>query len=324
MSITSVNLFIFFSLYVLIFYGNAHSESFDEFKKSILKEGIEFGVSKNILEENIGALNNVNKKVIKLYNNQPEFKITLNQYQKRNITTKRIEKGKKLQIQYNEILTQIKSKYNIPPEIIVSIWALESNYGLYTGTFNIIDSLATLAYKSKRKKFFKKELFNALKILEYKHIDSDSLKGSWAGAMGQSQFMPSSYLSYAVDFNNDKKIDIWNTHSDVFASIANYLKVHGWKKNKPWSLELKRINNTEIDFKKSYSYKELKNKVVFFNQSEINISDETNTQIKSITNETFVENYLIFKNFFVLKKYNNSDFYALTVGKLANKIKLEK
>ena len=128
--------------------------------------------------------------------------------------------------------------------------------------------------------------------------------------MGQSQFMPSSYLSYAVDFDNDKKIDIWNTYSDVFASIANYLKVHGWKKNKPWSLELKQINNTEIDIKKNYSYKELKNKVVFFNQSKINISDETNTQIKSITSEMFVENYLIFKNFFVLKKYNNSDFYA--------------
>tara|TARA_A100001234_G_scaffold175389_1_gene157038 strand:- start:200 stop:1174 length:975 start_codon:yes stop_codon:yes gene_type:complete len=324
MIINTVNLFIFFSVYLLIFYGNAYSESFDDFKKSIIKEGIEFGVSKNILEENIETLNNVNKKVLKLYNNQPEFKITLNQYQKRNITTKRIEKGRKLQIQHNKILTKIKSKYNIPPEIIVSIWALESNYGNYTGTFNIIDSLATLAYKSKRKKFFKKELFNALKILEYKHIDSDSLKGSWAGAMGQSQFMPSSYLSYAVDFNNDKKIDIWNTHSDVFASIANYLKVHGWKKNKPWSLELKRMNNTEIDLKKSYSYKELKNKVVFLNQSEINISDETNIQIKSINSETLVENYLIFKNFFVLKKYNNSDFYALTVGKLANKIKLEK
>ena len=324
MSITFINLLIFFSLYLLIFYSNAYSESFDEFKKSIFKEGIEFGVSKNILEENIGALNNINKKVLKLYNNQPEFKITLNQYQKRNITKKRIEKGKKLQIQYNKVLTQIKSKYNIPPEIIVSIWALESNYGHYTGTFNIIDSLATLAYKSKRKNFFKKELLNALKILEYKHIDSNSLKGSWAGAMGQSQFMPSSYLSYAVDFNNDKKIDIWNTHSDVFASIANYLKVHGWKKNKPWSLELKKINNTEIELKKNYSYKELKNKVVFLNQSEINISDETNAQVKSITSETLVENYLIFKNFFVLKKYNNSDFYALTVGKLANKIKLEK
>ena len=103
--------------------------------------------------------------------------------------------------------------------------------------------MATLAYKSKRKKFSRKKLFNALKILEYKYIDSDSLKGSWAGAMGQSQFMPSSYLNYAVDFNNDKKIDIWNTYSDVFASIANYLKVHGWKKNKPWSLELKQINN---------------------------------------------------------------------------------
>ena len=137
---------------------NAYSESFDAFKKSILKEGLEFGISKNILQENIEPLKNINKKVLKLYNNQPEFKITLNQYQKRNITTKRIEKGKKLQIKYNKVLREIKSKYDIPVEIIVSIWALESNFGYYTGTFNIIDSLATLAYKSKKEKSFLKRI----------------------------------------------------------------------------------------------------------------------------------------------------------------------
>ena len=136
--------------------------------------------------------------------------------------------------------------------------------------------------------------------------------------------MPSRYLNYAVDFNKDKKIDIWNTHSDVFASIANYLKLHGWKKNEPWSYEFKIVNadTNIIDFNKKYTYKELKKSIVL-NQKNKVILDDINTQIKSIVSNNLVENFLVFKNFFILKKYNNSDFYAITVGTLANKIQLK-
>ena len=324
MIVNYLKFLILLKLITFAFYNLSYSKSFEDFKNSIIQEGLQKGISDSVLKENLNSIKNINKKVLKLYNNQPEFKITLAEYKKRNITTKRIETGKKLITKHKNILNEITNKYNVPAAIIVSIWALESNFGYYTGSFNIIDALTTLSYQSKRRIFFKKELFSALKILDNKNIEASLLKGSWAGAMGQSQFMPSSYLSYAVDFNKDKKIDIWNTHSDVFASIANYLKLHGWKKNEPWSYKFKIANadTNTIDFNKKYTYKELKGSIVLNQQNKV-ISDDINTQIKSIASNNSVENFLVFKNFFILKKYNNSDFYAITVGTLANKIQLE-
>ena len=324
MIVNYLKFLILLKLITFAFYNLSYSKSFEDFKNSIIQEGLQKGISDSVLRENLSSIKNINKKVLKLYNNQPEFKITLVEYKKRNITTKRIETGKKLITKHKNILNEITNKYNVPAAIIVSIWALESNFGYYTGSFNIIDALTTLSYQSKRRIFFKKELFSALKILDNKNIEASLLKGSWAGAMGQSQFMPSSYLSYAVDFNKDKKIDIWNTHSDVFASIANYLKLHGWKKNEPWSYKFKIANadTNTIDFNKKYTYKELKGSIVLNQQNKL-ISDDINTQIKSIASNNSVENFLVFKNFFILKKYNNSDFYAITVGTLANKIQLE-
>jgi len=324
MIVNYLKFLILLKLITFAFYNLSYSKSFEDFKNSIIQEGLQKGISDSVLQENLSSIKNINKKVLKLYNNQPEFKITLVEYKKRNITTKRIETGKKLITKHKNILNEITNKYNVPAAIIVSIWALESNFGYYTGSFNIIDALTTLSYQSKRRIFFKKELFSALKILDNKNIEASLLKGSWAGAMGQSQFMPSSYLSYAVDFNKDKKIDIWNTHSDVFASIANYLKLHGWKKNEPWSYKFKIANadTNTIDFNKKYTYKELKDSIVLNQQNKV-ISDDINTQIKSIASNNSVENFLVFKNFFILKKYNNSDFYAITVGTLANKIQLE-
>ncbi len=324
MNIFLYNFFLYFKLYILIICNPVFSkDSFDDFKNSIIKEGLEKGISIETLKQNLYPINTINKKVLYLYNNQPEFKITFHDYQKRNISEKRISKGKELVIKHKNVLNQIKRKYGIPAEIIVAIWALESNYGYYTGSFNIIDALATLSYQSERKIFFKKELFNALEILDKKYIDSNLLKGSWAGAMGQSQFMPSSYLNYAVDFNNDNKIDIWNNHSDIFASIANYLSKHKWKKNEPWSISIKKINDNNISFKKKYILTDLKSKIEL-KQDTSNFSDDLMAELKRMNSSNVEENFLVFRNFFVLKKYNNSDFYALTVGTLANKIKLEK
>ena len=324
MSIVLYNICLFFKLYIFIFCNPVFSkDSFDDFKNSIIKEALEKGISNETIKQNLYPIKTINKKVLNLYNNQPEFKITFHDYQKRNINAKRISKGKKLLVRHKNVLNQIKIKYGIPAEIIVAIWALESNYGYYTGSFNIIDALTSLSYQSKRKVFFKKELFSALEILDKKYIDSNLLKGSWAGAMGQSQFMPSSYLNYAVDFNNDNKIDIWNNHSDVFASIANYLNKHKWEKDEPWSISIIKINDNNISLKRKYVLKDLKNKIEL-KQDTANFSGDLMAEFKRINGSNIEENFLVFRNFFVLKKYNNSDFYALTVGSLANKIKLEK
>ncbi len=324
MNIVLYNFFLFFKLYILIFCNPVFAkDSFDSFKNAIIKEGLEKGISIETLKQNLYPIKTINKKVLNLYSNQPEFKITFHDYQKRNINEKRISKGKKLIVKHKDLLNKIKIKYGIPAEIIVAIWALESNYGYYTGSFNIIDALATLSHQSKRKVFFKKELFNALEILDKRYIDSNLLKGSWAGAMGQSQFMPSSYLNYAVDFNNDNKVDIWNNHSDVFASIANYLNKHKWKKGEPWSFSINKINDSNISLKRKYALADLKNKIELKQDLE-NFSGDLKAELKRMNSSNIEENFLVFRNFFVLKKYNNSDFYALTIGSLANKIKLKK
>ncbi|PPR27583.1 MAG: Membrane-bound lytic murein transglycosylase B [Alphaproteobacteria bacterium MarineAlpha9_Bin4] len=319
MVIFILNFILILKLFFFIVISPVFSNNFKTWKNGIISQAIDMGISKEVVTENIGKIDKINKKVLKLYNNQPEFKISFKDYKNRNITKKRIDKGKELEKKYKGLLDKISNTYGVPSQIIVSIWALESNFGYYTGSFNIIDSLATLSFQSRRKSFFKKELFNALIILDKKLINSKSLKGSWAGAMGQSQFMPSSYLNYAVDYNQDNKIDIWNSEGDVFASIANYLYKHGWKKNQPWSFQLKSNSNLKLDTKKLYTLKEL-DELKILNKKDYISDKNTFVRLKVINSKNEDDFFIIFENFSVIKKYNNSDFYALTVGKLANKI----
>ena len=304
---------------LLLILNPSFSNNFEKWKSDIILQAIDAGISKETAYQNMQNIKIVNKKVLRLYNNQPEFKISFKKYIDRNITSKRIEKGKLLLQKHKNLLEEIYNNYGVSPKIIVSIWALESNFGYFTGSFDIIDSLTTLAYQSRRKAYFKKELFNALKILDKQLITKDSLKGSWAGAMGQSQFMPSSYLSYAVDYNKDNMIDIWHNEADVFASIANYLHMHGWKKNEPWSSKIDNSTKLKLDINKKYTIKDLINNNLF-NKKRYKMPENDHATIKKITSTKEKGNYfLIFENFYIIKKYNNSDFYALTVGELANK-----
>ncbi len=282
-------------------------------------EILDYGVSKQTYSKNLSHLKDVNKKVLKLYNNQPEFKITFDNYYNRNINQKRIKLGKDLLKKYQNILTEIHAKYDVPPEIIVSIWGIETNYGMYMGNFNVIEALATLAFSSRRKSFFKKELLNSLLIYEKNFKDTDKvLIGSWAGAMGQGQFMPSSFLNYAIDYDKDKIVDIWNSHYDIFASIANYLQSHGWKKHKYWSVEVQ----VKEDFKKKIQKNVNYNISIFKNAKLLdNFANSKEINIKTIKNNEKLRFFAIDENFKIIKKYNNSDYYALIVGDLANKIK---
>ena len=217
-------------------------------------------------------------------------------------------------------MSKISQYYQVQPRFIIALWGIETDFGRIGGYFPVISSLATLVYDGRRALFFEKELIYALKIIKNGHISMSDMKGSWAGAMGQCQFMPSSYLSYAVDFNKDNKIDIWRTEADVFASIANYLYKHGWKKNQPWSIEIKEKEiASELDYKKTFTVKELET----FNLSNLNLnkfSKNIKAKIKKINAINESKLFLVFDNFAVIKRYNNSDYYALAVGKLANNI----
>ena len=315
--------FIFINIFlvkVIFFYSSALLPSnFSKWLQELKPEILDYGVSEETYSKTLSHIKDVNKKVLKLYNNQPEFKITFDNYYNRNINQKRIKLGKDLLKKYQNILTEIHAKYDVSPEIIISIWGIETNYGKYMGNFNVIEALTTLAYSSRRKSFFKKELLNSLLIYEQNFKDTDKvLIGSWAGAMGQGQFMPSSFLNYAVDYDKDKIVDIWNSHNDIFASIANYLKSHGWKKQNYWSVEVK----VKEDFKKKIQENINYNISIFKNAKLLdNFANSKEINIKIIKNNEKLRYFAIDKNFKIIKKYNNSDYYALIVGDLANKIK---
>ena len=315
--------FIFINIFlvkIIFFYSSGLlSSNFSKWLQKLEPEILDYGVSKQTYSKTLSHLKDVNKKVLKLYNNQPEFKITFDNYYNRNINQKRIKLGKDLLKKHQNILAEIHAKYDVAPEIIVSIWGIETNYGMYMGNFNVIESLATLAYSSRRKTFFKKELLNSLLIYEKNFKNTDKvLIGSWAGAMGQGQFMPSSFLNYAVDYDKDNIVDIWNSHYDIFASIANYLKSHGWKKQNYWSGEVQ----VKEDFKKKIQENINYNISVFKSDKLLdNFANSKKINIKVIKNNEKLRYFAIDKNFKVIKKYNNSDYYALIVGDLANKIK---
>lgn len=149
-------------------------------------------------------------------------------YLNRVLSKSRIKTARKLYRENKDLLRVIEKKTGVGGEFVVALWGLESNFGQNTGGFSVVNALATLAYEGRRREFFEGELINALKIVQEGHIRLEDMNGSWAGAMGQSQFMPTSWFKYAVDYNGDGKRDIWGTKQDVFASIANYLKTEGW------------------------------------------------------------------------------------------------
>ena len=310
------------SLYIFIIAPVVYANDYKNWLDNLQEEAKEYGVSKETFLDTVSNLKYPNKKVLKYYNNQPEFKITFNDYYNRNINAARVSKGKKLLAKHKLLLEKISKEFFVPAEVIVSIWGIETNYGSYIGNFSIVDSLATLAYGSKRKKYFKKEFFNSLLIIDKAYISSDKMVGSWAGAMGQSQFMPSSYLEYAIDHNNDKKIDLWNSYEDIFASIANYLRRHGWKAKEYWSNEY---------YSNEHYLKQLKDKQMYSNKllrknsnnklSTSHLDENLSTEIKVIKKNPNKRFFLIFNNFNFIKKYNNSNFYALVVGELANIIR---
>ena len=185
------------------------------------------GISPQLVTTALANIHPV-KKVVALDRKQPETTQTLDEYLDNVITQGRIDKGHKLLIENREVLNDISRKTGVEPEFIVALWGLESGFGEKIGDYPVVKTLATLAYEGRRRDFFESELIDALKIIQDQQIRPDDLRGSWAGAMGQCQFMPSSYLKYGVDYDNDGYVDIWTNKGDVFASIANYLKTVGW------------------------------------------------------------------------------------------------
>ena len=213
--------------------------SFSEWLAGVRAEAIARGIKPEIVDTALTGVTEPVPVILERDRSQAETVFSLERYIRRHLTAKVIAAGRSAVARHRALLDQIGDKYGVPPRLIAAIWGIESNYGKFSGVRPTVAALATLAWDPRRATFFRGELFDALEILNRGDIDLAHLRGSWAGAMGQVQFMPSSYLKYAEDFDGDGRRDIWSTPGDVFASIANYLKGRGWTADHGWGREVK-------------------------------------------------------------------------------------
>ena len=211
---------------------------FPEFVEGLKADALARGVSAAVVERALTGLE-PSLTVIARDQTQAEVVLTVDQYLSRRLTRALVRTARQMAVRHQPLLTKISDAYGVPARVIVSIWGLESNFGRFSGVRPTIQALATLAWEGRRGPFFRGELMDALTVVDKGYIGLDSLKGSWAGAMGQPQFMPSSYLKFAEDFDADGDRDIWGSSPDVFASIANYLRAHGWVAGRTWGREVR-------------------------------------------------------------------------------------
>ncbi len=211
---------------------------FTRYVDDLKKQALQKGFSQGLIDTSFAKVK-YHKKAVKADRNQPEKVETLETYLPKRVPDWKVERAQQMMAKYHDELSLVGKQFGVQPRFIVALWGLESNFGKITGNYNVVSALTTLAYDGRREKFFKSQLWDALTILQQGHIKNEDMKGSWAGAMGHNQFMPSSFLAYAADGDGDGKKDIWNNTSDVFASIANYLKSVGWDDDLTWGRQVK-------------------------------------------------------------------------------------
>jgi membrane-bound lytic murein transglycosylase B len=212
--------------------------SFSEWLNGVRAEALARGIRQEIVDQALGGLDDPLADAIESDRSQPETELSLEAYIARHVRRSTIRTGRRMLQSNRALLNRVSRTYGVPAQVIVAVWGLESNFGRFSGVHPTVAVLATLAWDPRRADFFRHELFSALDILNRGDIDLVQMRGSWAGAMGQLQFLPSRYLEYAVDFDGDGRRDIWNSRPDIFASIANYLKQHGWVTGQRWGREV--------------------------------------------------------------------------------------
>lgn len=295
------------------------SGSYSGFLAGVRSEARNHGVPSSILDQAL-SLQVPNARVLELDRHQPEFSLTWAQYRSRVISTQKTQ-GARTGYQANlTLLTEIWQRYRVDPRIVVGIWGLESNFGTRIGSFNVVDALATLAYDGRRASFFRAELMNALRILGNGDVAPARMLGSYAGAMGQPQFMPSSYVRFAVDYTGDGHRDIWTNRSDVFASIANYLGKSGWVAGEPWGQAVTLTRPIDPASAGRQSMRPLAR----WDQAGVRRSDGSRFSRQDVDGALLLPDgaggdaFMIYANFNVIRRYNPSDFYALAVGLIGN------
>ena len=306
---------LFFSVSVY-----ANSDNFGEFLQDIRQQAMEIGVSESTLN---AALDNlvINQKIIKFDRSQAEFSQNFWKYINTRVSQYRLNNGKRALKDNRQLLNKIYREYGVPPHVIVAFWGLETNYGHNTGGHNLVQSLATLSFDRRRSDFFTKQLLALLKLIDDGKIPLEST-GSWAGAMGNVQFMPTNVAKYGVDADGDGELGLWSSKKDIFSSAANFLQHIGWKRAERWGREV--IIPENFDFQlANLSTKKTINEWHQLGITSANGDRLPDSEFNSSVLLPMGHNgpaFLVYRNFSAILNWNRSILYALSVGYLSDRL----
>jgi len=296
------------------------AEGFAAWLQGLRMEASEKGIRDDILD---AALNGIEPipRVIELDRKQPEFTLTFQQYMDRVVPDSRVKKGRAKLAENRALLEEAAKKHGVQARFLVAFWGVETDFGRVTGGFKVVPALATLAHDGRRSAYFRKELLNALTILNEGHIAPKDMVGSWAGAMGQPQFMPSSFLNFAVDGDGDGHKDIWTTKTDVFASAANYLSRSGWKADETWGRAVK----VPADFDEALVDLKVIKPISEWQALGVRRTDGADLPTRDLKASIVRAGkngppYMVYNNFRTILKWNRSTYFAVAIGTLADKI----
>jgi len=269
-----------------------------------------------------------NERVLELDRRQAEFTQTWPQYRDARLSSARIEAGRRAHADNRSLLESIQARFRVSARVVVSIWGLETNYGGFTGNFNVVEALATLAWEGRRAAFFRAELLAALRILDAVHIAPERMRGSHAGAMGQSQFMPSSFERFAMDFDGDGRRDIWENRADALGSIGNYLARNGWREGEGWGFEVVLPAGFDAGLAEPSRPRPASEWPMLEQWARLGVRRADGGQLGTgpggvvipANQERGFQAFMALPNFHAIRRYNPSTFYALVVGMLGDRV----
>jgi len=311
----------------------APAQPFDEWLQALIDEARGRGFSNEIVDETLKGLEPL-PRVIARDRSQAELRPGFNRYSASHLTRAMVTRGRDLSREHASILQKVESDYDVQSRFVVAIWGMESRYGRLTGRTPVFQALATLAWEPRRAAYFRGELFDALSMVASGHIEPEAMTGSWAGAMGQTQFMPSNYLKYAVDFNRDGRTDIWKNTGDTLASIANYLKGFGWNEKETWGREVKVPASARAEIADTiprrpegcYAVRNMTTRVPLDRWRKLGVTRldggplpkaDVPAGLVDVGERTF----LVYPNYDAILGYNCAHYYALTVSLLADRLR---
>jgi membrane-bound lytic murein transglycosylase B len=305
---------------------------FDFWLSSLRAEAAARGIRPEIIEQAFAGVEPV-EQILERDRAQAEFTLDLGTYLSRRLTRRTLRTAQAMYASHRTLLHRIGEQYKVSPRILVAVWGLESNFGRFAGVRPTIPALATLAYDPRRATLFRKELFSALEIVNRGDIELERLKGSWAGALGQPQFMPSTYLEFAQDFDGDGRRDIWTSQGDVFASVAHYLKEHGWSDKATWGREVKVPKTAKAKVaalprrpEGCRAERALTKPLPLKEWARLGVRTTTGTALPAgAIDASMVTDgaryFLVYKNYEALLAYNCATSYAISIGMLSDRLK---